>query len=66
MKGASVVISDASGKEIRRIAIPPGATSTQVSWDGKAENGRAITPGVLFYRLETNGQILKQKMIHLQ
>jgi flagellar basal-body rod modification protein FlgD len=45
MNGASVVISDASGKEIRRIPIPAGATSTQVSWDGNTAAGTAAAPG---------------------
>jgi flagellar basal-body rod modification protein FlgD len=45
MNGDSVVISDASGKEIRRIPILAGATSTQVSWDGNTANGTAAAPG---------------------
>jgi flagellar basal-body rod modification protein FlgD len=45
MKGASVVITDAAGKELRRIAVPNGATSTSVAWDGKDASGRPVPPG---------------------
>jgi len=45
MNGASVVISDASGAEIRRIAIPAGAKSTQISWDGNTAAGAPAAPG---------------------
>lgn len=45
MKGASVVIQNADGKELRRIAIPDGATSSTIVWDGKDGAGRPIAPG---------------------
>lgn len=45
MNGASVVISDASGKEIRRIAVPAGTTSTQIAWDGNTAAGTPAAPG---------------------
>ena len=45
MKGASVVITDASGKELRRIAIPDGARDAAVQWDGKDASGNPVAPG---------------------
>jgi flagellar basal-body rod modification protein FlgD len=45
MKGASVVIKDADGKELRRIAIPDGAKANTVAWDGKDATGRTLQPG---------------------
>jgi flagellar basal-body rod modification protein FlgD len=45
MNGASLVITDDGGKEIRRIAIPAGATSTAIHWDGNASSGAAAPPG---------------------
>jgi flagellar basal-body rod modification protein FlgD len=45
MTGASVIITDDSGKEIRRLAIPSGATSTQIIWDGMAASGAPAAPG---------------------
>jgi flagellar basal-body rod modification protein FlgD len=45
MAGASVVITDDSGKEIRRLAIPTGATSAQITWDGATASGAPAAPG---------------------
>jgi flagellar basal-body rod modification protein FlgD len=45
MKGASVVIKDANGKELRRIAIPDGTKASAIQWDGKDANGRPVQPG---------------------
>jgi flagellar basal-body rod modification protein FlgD len=45
MKGASVVITDDAGKELRRIAIPDGTSSTQIHWDGKDASGKPVAPG---------------------
>jgi flagellar basal-body rod modification protein FlgD len=63
MKGASVIITDDSGKEVRRIAIPTGASSTQVAWDGKTAAGAPVAPGS--YRItidpgDTTGTITSQ------
>jgi flagellar basal-body rod modification protein FlgD len=45
MKGASVVITDDSGKELRRIAVPAGATSAQIAWDGMTAAGTPAAAG---------------------
>lgn len=45
MSGASVVITDSSGKEVQRIPITAGATSTSITWDGNGANGTAAPPG---------------------
>ena len=44
MKGAAIVISDASGKQLRRIPVPDG-TSATVAWDGRDASGRPMAPG---------------------
>jgi flagellar basal-body rod modification protein FlgD len=44
-KGASMVITDANGKEVRRIAIPDGTTSGTLAWDGKDANGAPMPKG---------------------
>lgn len=44
-KGASVVITDENGKEVRRIPIPDGSTSATIAWDGKNAAGSAVPPG---------------------
>lgn len=43
MTGASVVITDDNGKEIRRIAVPDGSKSATVQWDGKDAAGNPVT-----------------------
>ena len=43
ISNASIVIKDANGKEIRRIAIP--ATGGTVQWDGRDANGAMVQPG---------------------
>ena len=45
MTGASVVITDDSGKEVRRLAIPAGATSANLAWDGTMTSGAPAAPG---------------------
>lgn len=44
-KGASMVITDADGKELRRIAIPDGVKATTVAWDGRDASGQPLRPG---------------------
>jgi flagellar basal-body rod modification protein FlgD len=63
MQGASVVITDDSGKEVRRIAVPGGATSAQVRWDGNAASGAPAAPGSYHITVEpgkTTGAITSQ------
>lgn len=43
ISGASVVIKDASGNEIRRLAIP--ATGGPVQWDGRDASGNLVKQG---------------------
>lgn len=43
IKNGSIVVTDANGKEIRRIAIP--ANGGTVQWDGKDSNGNLVKPG---------------------
>jgi flagellar basal-body rod modification protein FlgD len=43
ISNVSIVIKDANGKEIRRIAIP--AAGGNVQWDGRDANGAMVQPG---------------------
>jgi flagellar basal-body rod modification protein FlgD len=45
MTGASVVITDDGGKEVRRLAVPARASSTQIAWDGNSAAGVPAPPG---------------------
>jgi flagellar basal-body rod modification protein FlgD len=43
--GASITITDANGKQVRKIAIPDGSTSTTLAWDGNTDAGTAAPAG---------------------
>lgn len=63
----SLGIYDILGRRLKQwhwSTTPAG--SHQVVWDGLAESGQPITPGVLFLRLECAGTTLQQKLIHLK
>jgi flagellar hook assembly protein FlgD len=63
MNGASVVISDSDGKELRRIPIPAGASSTQIAWDGNKSDGTPAAPGSYHISVDagtTTGTITSQ------
>jgi flagellar basal-body rod modification protein FlgD len=63
MKGASVVITDDSGTELRRIAVPAGATSAEIAWDGKTAAGTPVPPGTYHVTVDagtTTGTITSQ------
>lgn len=45
MKGASIVIKNAAGEEIRRIPIADGAKTATVAWDGRDAKGAPVAPG---------------------
>jgi len=55
MKGASVVITDANGKTIRKIPIPEGATSTEINWDGKTDAGTNAPSGSYHIAVDGGG-----------
>lgn len=44
-KGASIVITDADGKEIQRIPIADGTKATTVSWNGLDKSGQPLKVG---------------------
>lgn len=44
-KGASLVIKDADGKEIRKIPIPDGTTAGSIAWDGLDAKGKPLAAG---------------------
>jgi choice-of-anchor C domain-containing protein len=63
---ANLVIYDILGRRIQDWHwqnLPAGPH--QMVWNGRNRDGQSVAPGVLFYRLETAGQIRKQKMIRL-
>jgi hypothetical protein len=64
---ASVVIYDVHGRQLKRWSWPNLPVGPhQVIWDGQTGDGRRVPNGVLFYRLETGGKTLTQKMVRLR
>lgn len=53
MTGASVQITDATGKVVRTIPIADGTKSTTVQWDGKDDKGNTLRAGS--YAIAVNG-----------
>lgn len=55
-----LAIFDVSGRMIRRLASGQGMAETlRVSWDGREQNGRPVTPGVYYARLASIGGAAK-------
>jgi hypothetical protein len=42
------------------------AGALQATWDGRADDGRAVSSGVYFYRLEAGGTIETRRMVLLK
>ncbi len=51
--GVEIVITDAAGHTVRRIALMDPEGSSLVAWDGRGADGRFLPSGVYFYRLCT-------------
>jgi flagellar basal-body rod modification protein FlgD len=63
LNGATAVITDDNGKELRRLAITGGTTSAQLRWDGKDGNGAQVAPGSYHLAIDpgkTTGAITSQ------
>ncbi|MBI4510276.1 MAG: hypothetical protein HY698_11635 [Deltaproteobacteria bacterium] len=50
----TVVIRDAAGNEVHRIAMPGGRGSVKVPWDGRLPDGTALPQGI--YTIEATAQ----------
>jgi hypothetical protein len=61
---ASVAISDATGRNVKTLAIGKHAAgSYSVVWSGTDDQGKPAPPGVYFCTLEANGRSLSRKML---
>ncbi len=59
----SLVLYDICGRQVRTLTdqnLPAGWHSTV--WDGKDDQGRAVSTGVYFYRLNFEGTALTRKI----
>jgi hypothetical protein len=47
------------GHEVRKINIPTGANAKAAAkWDGKDNNGNAVTQGLFIYTIESGGEVV--------
>ena len=63
LNGASVVITDGGGKELKRLPITAGAASTTVTWDGTDASGAPVAAGSYHVAVDpgtTTGTITSQ------
>jgi flagellar hook assembly protein FlgD len=61
-----LTVLDVSGREVVRLlegTIPAGERF--VTWNGRDKSGRRVSPGVYFYRLETEKGALDRKLVVL-
>jgi flagellar hook assembly protein FlgD len=57
-------VYDPAGRVVRNLvdaAQKPG--HYQITWDGKANDGRAVASGIYFYKLETVSGSSEQKVV---
>jgi flagellar basal-body rod modification protein FlgD len=61
--GASVIVTDDNGKELRRIPVPAGTSSARIAWDGMTASGAPAAPGKYHITVDpgaTTGTITSQ------
>jgi len=57
----SLRVYDVSGRLVR--ALSEGVPEAKATWDGRDEAGRRLPGGVYFYRLESSGRSMTQKVV---
>jgi len=63
----SLVVFDAAGRIVRRIAEAPFVAGRHVLvWDRQREAGRVVSSGIYFVRLQAPGVLLTRKTILIQ
>jgi len=63
MSGASIVVTDANGKEVRRLPIAAGSSTAQIAWDGNDTSGAPAAAGSYHITVDpgkTTGTITSQ------
>ena len=58
---AAIAVVDAAGRVVRTLGIAHQAST--VSWDGRDDAGRALSPGVYFVRLSTTSGTTNAKVL---
>jgi hypothetical protein len=63
---AEIRILDVAGRLMRTISLLPFTFSLAVTWDGRDESGRRVSPGIYFVRLQAEGYSLAKAIILLE
>jgi len=58
---AAISVADATGRVVRALNSPRGASS--VTWDGRDDAGRNLSPGVYFVRLSSASGMVSAKVL---
>ena len=58
---AAISVADATGRVVRMFSATRGASS--LSWDGRDDAGRVLSPGVYFVRLSTASGAINAKVL---
>jgi flagellar hook assembly protein FlgD len=62
-----VDVFDVTGRRIRAVTSAEFlAGVNSVEWDGRAEDGRSVAPGVYWVRLQSAGQVMSGKIVVLR
>ncbi len=57
-------VYDRSGRIVRDLVNGPMKTGRYaVTWDGKANDGKTVSAGIYFYKLETAAGAFQQKVV---
>jgi hypothetical protein len=60
-------IFDVSGARVRLLAGGDHAAGEhETRWDGRDDQGRRVSPGLYFARLETEGRILRRTVVRVE
>jgi len=68
-KGTELIIYNLKGQNVKSFNCFPecngvqGDTSNSVVWDGKDDNGKPVSSGIYFAKLNTNNQTVSKKML---
>ncbi len=62
----SLSLYDVSGRLVRSINVDGGTSQTMFLWDGTADTGHKVAPGVYFARLNTKDQSVTRKAVLLR
>ena len=61
----TIQICDVIGNSVKTFSIPTPYASTDIIWDGTADNGNAVLPGIYFVLIKSNDMLFQGKIVKL-